>query len=56
MGIAPGPEALHGWQLAVVTGVRNGLIFGLLFGLKNAWCTPGCDIRLSGTLRFSFAV
>ncbi|MGA8657757.1 MAG: hypothetical protein WB586_16550, partial [Chthoniobacterales bacterium] len=55
LSVTPGPEALHGWQLGVATGVRNGLICGLLFGLKTAWRTADHDIRLLGTLRFSFA-
>jgi eukaryotic-like serine/threonine-protein kinase len=55
LGVTPGPDALHGWHLGLVTGVRNGLICGLLFGLKTAWRTAENDIRLSGTLRFSFA-
>jgi len=55
LNVTPGPTALHGWQLGVFTGVKYGLICGLLFGLKTAWRTADHDILLSGTLRFSFA-
>ena len=56
LGVTPGPDALHDWHLGLVTGVRNGLICGLLFGLKTAWRTADSDIRFSGTLRLPFAV
>jgi tetratricopeptide (TPR) repeat protein len=53
--LGPWSKALHGWQLGVATGVRNGLFFGLLFCLKTGWLPLDGDVRLSGTLRLSFA-
>lgn len=53
--LGPWSKALHGWQLGIATGVRNGLFLGLLFCLKTGWLPLDGDVRLSGALRLSFA-
>ncbi|MGH7957900.1 MAG: NACHT domain-containing protein, partial [Opitutaceae bacterium] len=49
------PQHLIGWRADAINGLRSGLLFGLMFGLRGIRTSPTTDIRLVEALRLSWA-
>ena len=53
LNLPAGSQSLSGWQLGLTTGVRYGVVFGVLYALRGARSADSPDIRLSETIGWS---